>query len=78
MPKRQRDCMSLEVVMMVMKAKGDVRVAKKRYWESFFGNPRKINEIVNCKRSISPAFAIALEEALGTTAPDVGSYAGRI
>lgn len=31
MPKRQRDCMSLEVVMMLMKAKGDVRIAKKRH-----------------------------------------------
>ena len=29
---------------------------------------RKINEIVNCKRSISPAFAIVLEKVLGTTA----------
>jgi antitoxin HigA-1 len=30
--------------------------------------PRKINEIVNGKRGISPAFAIELEEVLGTTA----------
>ncbi len=29
---------------------------------------RKINEIVNCKRSISPDFAIVLEKVLGTTA----------
>lgn len=29
---------------------------------------RKVNEIVNQKRSISPEFAIALEEAIGTTA----------
>jgi addiction module HigA family antidote len=29
---------------------------------------RKINEIVNGKRSISPEFAIVLEKALGTTA----------
>ena len=29
---------------------------------------RKVNEIVNQKRSISPEFAIALEDALGTTA----------
>jgi addiction module HigA family antidote len=29
---------------------------------------RKINEIVNGKRSISPEFAIELEEVLGTTA----------
>lgn len=31
-------------------------------------SPRKINEIVNGKRSISPQFAIALEKVLGTTA----------
>jgi addiction module HigA family antidote len=30
--------------------------------------PRKINEIVNKKRSISPAFALILEEKLGTSA----------
>lgn len=29
---------------------------------------RKINEIVNCKRSISSEFAIQLEKVLGTTA----------
>ena len=29
---------------------------------------RKINEIVNCKRSISPEFAIVLEKVIGTTA----------
>lgn len=29
---------------------------------------RKINEIVNGKRSISPEFAIVLEKVLGTTA----------
>ncbi len=31
-------------------------------------SPRKINEIVNGKRSISPSFAIILEDVLGTTA----------
>ena len=31
-------------------------------------SPRKINEIVNCKRSISPDFVIILEDVLGTTA----------
>ena len=31
-------------------------------------SPRKINEIVNGKRSISPQFAIELERVLGTTA----------
>lgn len=31
-------------------------------------SPRKINEIVNCKRSVSPQFAIDLERVLGTTA----------
>ena len=31
-------------------------------------SPRKINEIVNGKRSISPSFAIVLEEKLRTTA----------
>ena len=31
-------------------------------------SPRKINEIVNGKRSISAAFAITLEEKLKTTA----------
>lgn len=31
-------------------------------------SPRKINEIVNLKRSISPAFAIELEKVLSTTA----------
>ncbi len=31
-------------------------------------SPRKINEIVNGKRSISPDFALTLEEVLGTTA----------
>jgi addiction module HigA family antidote len=31
-------------------------------------SPRKINEIVNGKRSISPQFAIQLEKVLGTTA----------
>jgi addiction module HigA family antidote len=30
--------------------------------------PRKINEIVNGKRSISPQFAIELEETIGTSA----------
>ena len=30
--------------------------------------PRKINEIVNAKRSISPEFALVLEKVLGTTA----------
>ncbi len=30
--------------------------------------PRKINEIVNGKRGISPSFAITLETVLGTTA----------
>lgn len=29
---------------------------------------RKVNEIVNQKRAISPDFAIALEKSLGTTA----------
>ena len=31
-------------------------------------SPRKINEIVNGKRAISPEFALVLEDALGTTA----------
>ncbi len=31
-------------------------------------SPRKINEIVNGKRSISPRFAIVLETVLGTSA----------
>jgi addiction module HigA family antidote len=31
-------------------------------------SPRKINEIVNGKRSISPQFAIELERVLGATA----------
>jgi len=31
-------------------------------------SPRKINEIVNGKRSISPDFALILESVLGTTA----------
>ncbi len=31
-------------------------------------SPRKINEIVNGKRGISPSFAIILEDKLGTTA----------
>jgi len=30
--------------------------------------PRKINEIVNGKRGISPSFAITLESAIGTSA----------
>jgi antitoxin HigA-1 len=30
--------------------------------------PRKINEVVNGKRGISPGFAIELEEVLGTSA----------
>ena len=30
-------------------------------------SPRKINEIVNAKRGISPAFALVLEAELGTT-----------
>ena len=30
--------------------------------------PRKINEIVNGKRGISPSFAITLETAIGTSA----------
>jgi addiction module HigA family antidote len=30
--------------------------------------PRKINEIVNGKRGISPSFAIVLESTIGTTA----------
>lgn len=30
--------------------------------------PKKINEIVNGKRGISPEFALALEEAIGTSA----------
>ncbi|MES2768718.1 MAG: HigA family addiction module antitoxin [Bdellovibrionota bacterium] len=31
-------------------------------------SPRKINEIVNGKRAISPEFALTLEKILGTTA----------
>lgn len=31
-------------------------------------SPRKINEIVNGKRAISPEFALVLEKVLGTTA----------
>lgn len=31
-------------------------------------SPRKINEIVNGKRSVSPEFALVLEKVLGTTA----------
>lgn len=31
-------------------------------------SPRKINEIVNGKRAISPEFAIQLEKVLGTSA----------
>ena len=31
-------------------------------------SPRKINEIVNGKRGISPSFAIVLESTMGTTA----------
>lgn len=31
-------------------------------------SPRKINEIVNAKRAISPSFALILEEKLNTTA----------
>ncbi len=31
-------------------------------------SPRKINEIVNGKRGISPSFAIVLESAIGTSA----------
>ena len=31
-------------------------------------SPRKINEIVNGKRGVSPSFAIVLESAIGTTA----------
>lgn len=31
-------------------------------------SPRKINEIVNGKRSVSPEFALTLEKVLGTTA----------
>ena len=31
-------------------------------------SPRKITEIVNGKRAISPSFAIVLERVLGTTA----------
>jgi addiction module HigA family antidote len=31
-------------------------------------SPRKINEIVNGKRGISPQFAIELEDAIGTSA----------
>ena len=31
-------------------------------------SPRKINEVVNAKRGISPSFAIILESVLGTSA----------
>jgi addiction module HigA family antidote len=31
-------------------------------------SPRKINEIVNGKRAVSPEFALVLEKVLGTTA----------
>ncbi|MEK6774209.1 MAG: HigA family addiction module antitoxin [Bdellovibrionota bacterium] len=31
-------------------------------------SPRKINEIVNGKRSLSPEFALTLEKVIGTTA----------
>jgi antitoxin HigA-1 len=31
-------------------------------------SPRKINEIVNGRRGVSPEFALVLEEVLGTTA----------
>ena len=47
-------------------------------------SPRKINEIVNGKRSISPSFAITLESVLGTSAemwvrmqPDAGGNANQ-
>jgi addiction module HigA family antidote len=30
--------------------------------------PRKVSEIINCKRGISPDFAIGLERVLGTSA----------
>ncbi|AHI07044.1 XRE family plasmid maintenance system antidote protein [Bdellovibrio bacteriovorus W] len=30
--------------------------------------PRKINDIVNCKRAITPDFALDLEKAIGTSA----------
>lgn len=31
-------------------------------------SPRKINEIINGKRGVSPEFALVLEKVLGTTA----------
>lgn len=31
-------------------------------------SPRKVNEIINGKRGISPEFALVLEKVLGTTA----------
>lgn len=40
-------------------------------------SPRKINEIVNGKRGISPSFAIVLEDKLGTSG-NVGKNAGRV
>jgi addiction module HigA family antidote len=49
------------------KLKGD----RKDDWSvtiKFGCSPRKINEIVNGKRAISPQFAIQLEKILGTTA----------
>ena len=39
-----------------------------QFAEKCLCSPRKINEIVNGKRSISADFAIVLEKVLGTTA----------
>jgi addiction module HigA family antidote len=51
-----------EVYMKEMKLNQSALAAKCKC------SPRKINEIVNGKRGISPEFAIVLEKVLGTSA----------
>ncbi|OFZ49144.1 MAG: addiction module antidote protein, HigA family [Bdellovibrionales bacterium RIFOXYB1_FULL_37_110] len=59
--------------MRLHKLKGDRKeywsVTIKLTWARLCGcSPRKINEIINEKRGISPDFALVLERVLGTTA----------
>ncbi len=46
----------------------EMRLNQSQLAEKCHCSPRKINEIVNGKRGISPEFAIELEKAIGTSA----------
>ena len=46
----------------------ELGLSQSQFAEKCKCSPRKINEIVNGKRAISPEFSLVLERVLGTTA----------